>query len=844
MLKLFEWSGFPRRAALTVATLGLLVLIGWALDMPLIKSVLPGSMTMKANAALCFLLAGSALFLRLQTPGWQRPEQGMSLIVTMIGLATLSEYAFDWQLGIDQLLFMDSDLPLQSPDPGRMSVYSAMAFSATGFALLALHRPGLRLPTQMAAVLTGLIGVMSLFGTLWNISLITSNNMTAPIALDTSLALMVLGAALLRANQMKTVQQEHSTPFKTVELKVLLGFIGALLLIVFGGSLSYRANTNFSESAKLVARTQEVRAELDEFYSDLAELESAQRAYLLTNENSQREYYVKLNMAVLAQLDSLENIVNDNPIQMHNLANLRPLVMLRLKRLEQILAVYESAGTEAAGNEIVASKSLELMSNINSTIHMMDEVENQLLKERQVSAEQTRRFTLITMLLTLLLAMTVLTMLFIAIRREMQARDRIEAYNSTHRDALLLYAASFEREKILRGLLNLLAECHRYPVSAFYAYEEERGELVREASRSLNAETKDRYPLGEGLVGEAAQSARTVYLNNPTDGSLTLSTGIGTLSPATLLAVPVRFREQCQGVLVLASLVPLSEQDRSFIEHVAAQLGVALNNLKQFSDLKYLSEQLRQRSEEISQKNRQLEEINRMKSEFLANMSHELRTPLNAIIGFSEALKDGLMGEVTENQHSYLDDIYTSGEHLLSLINDILDLAKVEAGKMILCMETVALDGVFKNSLSMVRGKALERNLKLTLEVDTDLPEIFADVHKLKQIIYNMLSNAVKFTPDGGSVTLVAHHVEDMLEIAVIDTGIGIAPEDQARLFKPFVQIDSTLSRQYQGTGLGLVMIKRLSELHGGSAGLESTVGKGSRFWVKIPWRKEADWVI
>jgi signal transduction histidine kinase len=247
--------------------------------------------------------------------------------------------------------------------------------------------------------------------------------------------------------------------------------------------------------------------------------------------------------------------------------------------------------------------------------------------------------------------------------------------------------------------------------------------------------------------------------------------------------------------------------------------------------------QLREHNNKISQKNQQLEEASRMKNEFLANMSHELRTPLNAIIGFSESIKDGLMGNITETQCEYIKDIYTSGEHLLSLINDILDLSKIESGKMILELETVSINLMLQNSLNMVKGKALNYHLTLKLDVHVDTPEIIADIRKLKQIVYNLLSNAVKFTPDGGTIILAAHQVDDMLEIAVTDTGIGIAFEDQKKLFESFTQIDSVVSRQYQGTGLGLIIIKHLTELHSGSVGLESEVGKGARFWVRIPLR-------
>lgn len=844
MLRSIAWSGYPRRVALSIALLGAVVLLGWMLDIDTLKSVLPGFVTMKANTALCLLLAGSALLLRLQAPGWQAPEQGMALIVLLIGLLTLGEYLFDWHIGLDQLVIVDPQLNVNSPYPGRMSIFSATALSASGFALLVLPFNAWRLAVQIAATLVATIGIVSLLGTLWNISLINNSQLIKPAALHTSLAFVALGTALLRASWLGAGHRPHKTQFKTVELKVLLGFIGALLLIVFGGALSYRAHISYAESAGRVAHTQAVRAELDEFFSHLAEMESSQRGFLLTHENSQHEHYLTLNHDVLTQLDTLAEMVSDNPVQAHNLANLRPLVTQRVERLNRILDSYESSGLPAAVHLILSSKSLDLMSQIDAHIHMMEDVEEGRLKQHQQDAEQTRRITLITLLLTLMLAMTVLTILFIAIRREMQARDRIEAYNSTHRDALLLYATHFRRKTVLHGLFELLAEQHHYPVAAFYAFETASNELVCEASHCLSDTATQRFSLGVGLVGEAAQSARTVELSNPNEDMLTIATGLGNFTASIVLAIPVQYREQCLGVLVLATLQTLSVQDRSFIEHVAAQLGVALHNLKQFSDLKYLSEQLHQRSEEINQKNQQLIEINRMKSEFLANMSHELRTPLNAIIGFSEALKDGLVGQMSDNQCQYIDDIYTSGEHLLSLINDILDLAKVEAGKMVLCMEMVNINAVLQNSLSMVRGQAVEHQLQLKLDTDADLPELFADTRKLKQIIYNMLSNAVKFTPDGGSITLSAHHVEDMLELAVTDTGIGISSEDQQRLFQSFVQIDSTLSRQYQGTGLGLVMIKRLTELHGGCVGLDSESGKGSRFWARIPWRRDAEWVI
>jgi len=268
----------------------------------------------------------------------------------------------------------------------------------------------------------------------------------------------------------------------------------------------------------------------------------------------------------------------------------------------------------------------------------------------------------------------------------------------------------------------------------------------------------------------------------------------------------------------------------------------------------------------LQEKNAELEGASRMKSEFLANMSHELRTPLNAIMGFSEVLKDGLVGTMTDQQRGLIGNIFGSGQHLLALINDILDLSKIEAGKMTLDLEPVQVSTLFANSLSIIREKAAARRIRLAMEASDELGWTHADARKVKQIAYNLLSNAVKFTHEGGQVTLHASRVPrvdvgrprhgawkgrtfpladtayaDFLKISVTDTGIGISPEGLERLFAPFSQIDSTLARKFEGTGLGLAMVKLLAELHGGTVAVESAVGEGSCFTVWLPLRAEGE---
>jgi signal transduction histidine kinase len=237
----------------------------------------------------------------------------------------------------------------------------------------------------------------------------------------------------------------------------------------------------------------------------------------------------------------------------------------------------------------------------------------------------------------------------------------------------------------------------------------------------------------------------------------------------------------------------------------------------------------------VSSRTEELRELNRRKSEFLANMSHELRTPLNAIIGFSEVMIGGMAGPQSEKQKEFCGDIRESGKHLLSLINDILDLSKVEAGRMELEMARFDLRHAMDNALTLVRGRAEAHSIELETLISEDVDEFEGDERKLKQILLNLLTNAIKFTPEGGTVTLEARRSEETYVFSVKDTGIGIAPEDQERVFEEFRQVGFDSARKAEGTGLGLTLTKRLVELHGGRITVDSTPGRGSTFTFNLP---------
>jgi signal transduction histidine kinase len=331
---------------------------------------------------------------------------------------------------------------------------------------------------------------------------------------------------------------------------------------------------------------------------------------------------------------------------------------------------------------------------------------------------------------------------------------------------------------------------------------------------------------GEGAVGRAAMTREPVQVPDVTDADAYSSRVRDALVAAgyrSLLAVPLVSEDEVVGALVvnrrLAGQFPARTVE--LLRTFATQSALAIQNARLFH--------------EIEDKSRQLEVANQHKSEFLASVSHELRTPLNAIIGFSEVMLERMFGDLNDKQEEYLNDILSSGRHLLSLINDILDLAKIEAGRMELEPTDFHLPQAIDNALVLVRERAIRRGIALEPWIDPRLGQIRGDERKIKQVLVNLLSNAVKFTPEGGRVEVRAVLADGTAEISVADTGVGIAPEDQEAVFEEFRQVGSDYARKHEGTGLGLALARRFVELHGGTIWVKSQVGQGSTFTFTIP---------
>jgi signal transduction histidine kinase len=294
-----------------------------------------------------------------------------------------------------------------------------------------------------------------------------------------------------------------------------------------------------------------------------------------------------------------------------------------------------------------------------------------------------------------------------------------------------------------------------------------------------------------------------------------------------LLAVPLLGADRIVGALVVRRKTPgeFPQSTIDLLETFADQSVLAIQNARLFR--------------EIEEKSRELEVASKHKSQFLANMSHELRTPLNAILGYSELILDNIYGEMPEKARAVLERLQANGRHLLGLINDVLDLSKIEAGQLTLSLDNYSLSDVVHGVVSAVEPLAAEKRLAFKAEVAPDLPTGHGDERRLSQVLLNLVGNAIKFT-DKGEVAVRASVTNGAFTVAVCDTGPGISAADQAKIFEEFQQADSSITRKKGGTGLGLSIAKRIIEMHGGRIWVESEPGKGSTFYFTIPVRVEA----
>jgi signal transduction histidine kinase len=390
-------------------------------------------------------------------------------------------------------------------------------------------------------------------------------------------------------------------------------------------------------------------------------------------------------------------------------------------------------------------------------------------------------------------------------------------------------SSTLDLQTVLSTIAGRAVQLSETDAGVIYEYDEQREVFLPRATEHLESEivaTMLATPVrkGEGATGRLAEAQEPIQVPDilAGPGESRVRGALVRAGYRALLAVPlVREGHLIGGLTVIRKATgTFASEVVQLLQTFATQSSLAIQNARLFR--------------EIEVKSRELAAASQHKSEFLANMSHELRTPLNAIIGFSEVLSERMFGELNEKQEEYSKDIHASGQHLLSLINDILDLSKIEAGRMELELSDFDLPTAIDNALMLVRERAGRRSLTLHKDVDAGVGQIQADERKIRQVVLNLLSNAIKFTPEGGRIEVGAVSRDGSVEVSVSDTGVGIAPEDHEAVFQEFRQV-GTAEKKAEGTGLGLTLCRKFIELHGGKIWVKSQLGEGSTFTFTIP---------
>ena len=800
--------------SLLVLAICTISLAGWLLERPLWRSVLPDAVEMKANTAVCLMLAATALLIAASVArGGRHVVDALGLAVAGIGLTTLVQYAIGLDFHIDELLVADTSRAFNEAR-GRMSPYSAAAFGALGLALLALRRASL--VTVLAALGVATVGTLALLGHLWGASELTTDRFVPPVAVNTGLAFLMLGVTLLVAegNRAQALWQRRSR----LESVLLLGSLPVLSLVVLAGMLTYGFVADSALASQRVAQTQDVRARLWHAYAAVVEAGAARATPDGEHDADPASDPTRLEQNARRLLGDVARQVEDDPAQVE-----------RIRRLADTAEAYFAE----AALRVPRGTGSELRNVVDSLIHEMDDVEADLLRSRVGQAEARRRATLLALLVTVLAVAALAAGLFRAVRREIRARDaaemRLTELNAeleqrvagrtqelTHQQAFLRRVIDLDRNLVFAkneaGIFVLANEstARLYGTTveelvgkSDFDFNPDRAQVERyqEADRAVLASGRDLIVEEETLTGPDGSQRWLTTVKRPiasADGKSRLLLGV---------AVDITERKRSQDLV------------RELADGLELRVGERTTELQD-------ANRLLVRAQEAA------ETATRAKSAFLANMSHEIRTPLNAIVGLTHLLAADAREPA---QRDRLGKISAAALHLLAVINDILDLSKIEAGKLQLSAIDFSLEALLAHAISLVAEPARAKGIELVMDSDGVPSVLNGDMTRISQSLVNLLGNAVKFT-EFGSVFLQTTVLDEdetsvFVRFAVRDTGIGVPPDRIVSLFTAFEQADSSTARQFGGTGLGLSITRQLARTMGGDAGAESEPGVGSTFW-------------
>ena len=699
---------------------------------------------------------------------------------------------------------------------------------------------------------------------------------------------------------MSLTQARRTSPSRSnVETWSTLGLAIVLAFFLVSGVIAYRNVEVLRTNNQKILHSHTVLISLDELLSTAQDAETGQRGYLLTGNDKYLEPYANAVSAVGSRIDAVAALTRDNATQQTNLIQVKRHIDAKLAELKETIDLRRVQGTQAALAVVTSDRGKVEMDAIRTQLDVMRREELRLRQVRLVEMEAAYKTALASGVLASLLGGVLTIAVFVLFRRSARIRARQEWLQSGQVGLSDAMMGDQSVEELADSILAFLARFLGFQAGALFKGEGGDYYRAAALGIPADADVTVRFKVKEGLLGKVAADGQSTIIRDVPDGYLTIGSGLGRDKPKHLVLMPAHADEVVNAVIELGFLHPVDDLVLDLLDQASASIGIALRSARyrselqnvleetqrQAEELQVQSEELRVSNEELEEqgralkesqtrleqqqaeleqtnsqleeqaqtlemqrndlertgaavqlKARELEQASQYKSDFLANMSHELRTPLNSLLILSKLLGDNPNGNLSDDQVKYAQTIQSSGNDLLTLINDILDLSKIEAGHIQMRPENVPLQRLTADLQQLFQPVADERKLDFQIDLAASCPTIVeTDRQRLEQILKNLLSNAFKFTETGGVRLAITPTGNDNLAFAVTDSGIGIAPEQQEGIFEAFRQADGTISRKYGGTGLGLSISRELARLLGGAISLKSQPGEGSTFTVTVP---------
>ncbi|MCO8018607.1 response regulator [Brevundimonas diminuta] len=683
-----------------------------------------------------------------------------------------------------------------------------------------------------------------------------------------------------------------------MEAWAVLGLALVLSFFLATGLVAWRNVEVLRANNQQIIHTHEVIVAVDELLSAAQDAETGQRGYLLTGNVSYLQPYETATRDLNRRLGDIAELTRDNPVQQGHLNQLRARLDAKLAELDAALQARRTEGMQAALARMATDQGKQEMDAIRAQVALMRQEEQSVRQQRLTEMNAAYRTALISGVLSGVLGAVLTITVFMLVRRSARARARQEWLHEGQVGLGVAMMGDQSLEQLGDSILAYLGRYAGVQAAALFKGEGGLYRRIAALGVPSDAPVAERFGPREGLLGQVAADGQILTLSDVPEGYLTIGSALGRDKPRHLVIAPARADGAVNAVLELGFLHTPDERLMALLEETGPAIGTALRSARyraqlqnmleetqrQAEELQVQSEELRVSNEELEEqgralkesqtrleqqqaeleqtnsqleeqaqlletqrddlergasaltlKARELEQASQYKSDFLANMSHELRTPLNSLLILSKLLADNPEGTLSEEQVNYARTIQSSGNDLLALINDILDLSKIEAGHIQARPEAVSMQRLTEDVRQLFQPVADDRGLAFEIELDAGADLMETDRQRLEQILKNLLSNAFKFTEIGGVKLGISAQPGDRIAFAVSDTGIGISPEQQTGIFEAFQQADGTISRRYGGTGLGLSISRELARLLGGRITLESRVGEGSVFTLTLP---------